>query len=293
MSKEIASKFLNNLLSEPFSITGLVPPEMKGEIIIDYSEEGKEKTLKVAEIYLDGKVFISNLRAETPYILRVFERVKDDIVFLQQGKVLTKKCHLHKRITESKKNCILEVDVNKQRLPMNKLLKRVKALGIENLNILVLGGIGAGKSSFISTLQSIIKGKYDSQFALAGASDKTFTTKFQKLSFEGVPQVKILETFGIQKNNYEHILKPLLDGTLPEGQGESKDPLPDYGPATLQSRVHAVIFVMDANIKGEFYKERLDDITKIFNKIVADPCKFCNIFLISRQTPTYYSSHKS
>ena len=48
--------------------------------------------------------------------------------------------------------------------------------GVEQVKVLLIGQVGAGKSSFFNTINSIFKGKITNQ-ATAGSSEKCVTTK--------------------------------------------------------------------------------------------------------------------
>ena len=56
-------------------------------------------------------------------------------------------------------------------------------LPVSNINILLVGGVGSGKSSFISTLDGLIKGRL-SRRAPSGTGTGSLTTNLKKYTFQ-------------------------------------------------------------------------------------------------------------
>ncbi|XP_061167732.1 interferon-induced protein 44-like isoform X2 [Saccostrea echinata] len=126
-------------------------------------------------------------------------------------------------------------------------------------NILLLGQVDAGKSSFLNTINSIFKGKISSR-ACSGSAENSLTKSFEKFRIRDPTSKKrlkfnICDTRGIEEGlsiNDEDI-GFILDGNLPNHYtfnpfekastkvpGFVKDP-------TLKDRMHIVVFVIDGS----------------------------------------------
>lgn len=58
--------------------------------------------------------------------------------------------------------------------------------GVEQIKVLMIGQVGAGKSSFFNTINSIFKGTITNQ-APAGSAGKSLTNKVYHLMFPFIP----------------------------------------------------------------------------------------------------------
>ncbi|XP_061167731.1 interferon-induced protein 44-like isoform X1 [Saccostrea echinata] len=130
---------------------------------------------------------------------------------------------------------------------------------VPEANILLIGQVGAGKSSFLNTINSIFKGVISSR-ACTGSAENSLTKSFEKIRIRDPAAKKhlkfrICDTRGIEKalSIKEEDLRYILDGNLPNHyifnpvdsasakvQGFVKDP-------TLKERMHVVVFVIDGS----------------------------------------------
>ncbi|XP_056000063.1 interferon-induced protein 44-like [Ostrea edulis] len=130
---------------------------------------------------------------------------------------------------------------------------------IPEANILLLGQVGAGKSSFLNTINSIFKGRMSSR-ACTGSTENSLTKSFEKFRVRNPAtktylKFRICDTRGVEEgfSIKSEDLGFILDGNLPNHYtfnpvekatpkvpGFIKDP-------TLKDRMHAVVFVIDGS----------------------------------------------
>ncbi|CAH1792351.1 unnamed protein product [Owenia fusiformis] len=133
----------------------------------------------------------------------------------------------------------------------------VEEMNLRHANILLIGQIGSGKSSFYNTLQSIFKG-YVVNKAISGSGAHSITTKFRKYdirSENGPLSIKLCDTMGLEEEGGLNVIDfpYILDGNIPDRfqfnpaarvtprvGGFIKDP-------TLATMIHCVTFVIDVN----------------------------------------------
>lgn len=91
---------------------------------------------------------------------------------------------------------------------------------LTHVNILLFGGVGAGKSSAISTLDSVLKSRI-SRIAPYGAGTQSFTSTLTRHTFRqggGALKLQLWDVAGWSSLDYQGgELGLLLDGHLPEG----------------------------------------------------------------------------
>ncbi|KAL0054521.1 hypothetical protein WJX82_010154 [Trebouxia sp. C0006] len=99
---------------------------------------------------------------------------------------------------------------------------RAKRLPVDNINILLCGGVGAGKSSFVSTIDSLCEGR-TSRLAPHGTGTGSLTCKLRKYTFtdpetDQLVHWKLWDSMGWGMNDYKQgELNYILDGKLPDG----------------------------------------------------------------------------
>ncbi|XP_025999354.1 interferon-induced protein 44-like [Astatotilapia calliptera] len=150
--------------------------------------------------------------------------------------------------------------------------------------VLLIGPVGAGKSSFFNSVSSVFRGHVTNQ-AIAGSSSTSLTTQFRSYSVkagrEGKPLPIILcDTMGLEETKGAGLdiddLSSILKGHLPDRyQFNPSAPLhPEaHGYRTspgLKDKIHCVAYVIDASkvsIMPTGLEEKLDAIRKKVNLI--------------------------
>ncbi|KAM8746458.1 interferon-induced protein 44-like isoform 1-T2 [Acanthopagrus schlegelii] len=131
---------------------------------------------------------------------------------------------------------------------------------VSQVRVLLIGPVGAGKSSFFNSINSVFRGHVTSQ-AMSGSSTTSLTTQFRSYSLkagrERLPLPIILcDTMGLEENTEEGLniddISNILKGHLPDRyQFNPSVPLhweaPSYrkSPA-LKDKIHCVAYVVDA-----------------------------------------------
>ncbi|XP_041353068.1 interferon-induced protein 44-like isoform X1 [Gigantopelta aegis] len=133
----------------------------------------------------------------------------------------------------------------------------VDAVSIDYVNILLIGAVGAGKSSYFNTINSIFRGHVTSQ-ACSGSAEHSLTTVYRVYKIRsqetGFPlKFRLCDTRGLEEEQgiESADMLAILDGHLPdryqfnpsmpvspEITGYKKNP-------TLQDKIHVIAFVMD------------------------------------------------
>uniref|UniRef100_A0A3Q3R355 TLDc domain-containing protein n=1 Tax=Monopterus albus TaxID=43700 RepID=A0A3Q3R355_MONAL len=147
----------------------------------------------------------------------------------------------------------------------HELIESIKAYkptvdSVSQARILLIGSVGAGKSSFFNSINSVFRGHVTGQ-AMAGSSTTSLTTQFRTYSVKNGREGKTLpivlcDTMGLEENigaglDVDDII-PILKGHLPNHyQFNPSAPLHSgaHGyrktPA-LNDKIHCVVYVIDA-----------------------------------------------
>ncbi|XP_070687688.1 interferon-induced protein 44-like [Pempheris klunzingeri] len=155
---------------------------------------------------------------------------------------------------------------------------------VSQIRVLLIGPVGAGKSSFFNSINSVFRGHVTSQ-AIAGCSGTSLTTQFRtysiKVGRKGKPLPIILcDTMGLEENTGAGLdvddIVSILKGHLPDSyqfnpftplQSESKG----YRKSPkLNDKIHCVAYVIDAckiSIMPTKLEEKLDVIRRKVNKM--------------------------
>ncbi|GAA6235325.1 interferon-induced protein 44-like [Lates japonicus] len=153
---------------------------------------------------------------------------------------------------------------------------------VPQVRVLLIGPVGAGKSSFFNSINSVFRGHVTSQ-AIAGSSTTSLTTQFRTYSVkagrEGKPLPIILcDTMGLEESTGAGLdiddISSILKGHLPdryqfnpsaplhsESHGYHKSP-------GIKDKVHCVAYVIDAckiSIMPTKLEEKLDAIRRKVN----------------------------
>lgn len=153
---------------------------------------------------------------------------------------------------------------------------------VSQVQVLLIGAVGAGKSSFFNSINSVFRGHVTSQ-AIAGSSTTSLTTQFRTYSVksgrEGKPLPIILcDTMGLEESTGAGLdiddISCILKGHLPDRyQFNPSAPLQSEASSyrkspRLKDKIHCVAYVMDAckiSIMPTKLQEKLDAIRRKVN----------------------------
>ncbi|XP_061167740.1 interferon-induced protein 44-like [Saccostrea echinata] len=166
---------------------------------------------------------------------------------------------------------------------LKKLLvdyKPMREANVSAANILLVGQIGAGKSSFFNSVNSIFRGKITSK-ASSGSFEHSVTTAFRKYKIKDFTSGKFLnfrlcDTRGFE-DEFEidlHEISFILDGNIPDQyQFNPMVPMTSDSPKfmkdpDLQDKIHCVAIVVDGStvdVMPEKVRKQLKDLQVILN----------------------------
>lgn len=178
---------------------------------------------------------------------------------------------------------------------MNKLMAEVenysplKAMGVsedalQHVNILFLGPIGAGKSSFLNCVESVFRG-YVSMSASAGSRGKSVTSMYRQYPFTASDnrnylKFQLCDCRGLENGfNLGKDIEAILDGHAPNNYiFNSSSPLNSkthgyINDPKLKDKIHCVVYVLDAekyslDLDVSFISEEVkEQITDIQDKV--------------------------
>ncbi|VDI11098.1 Hypothetical predicted protein [Mytilus galloprovincialis] len=137
--------------------------------------------------------------------------------------------------------------------------KPLKELKIQQARILLVGQVGAGKSSFFNTVNSIFRGYITSQ-ACSGNAEHSLTTVYRTYQVRNGPSGKPMnfrlhDTRGLEADQGidGHEISYIVDGHLPDRhQFNPSLPISPEIPGFITSpqlsdKIHCVAFVMDSS----------------------------------------------
>ncbi|XP_073700376.1 interferon-induced protein 44-like [Garra rufa] len=155
---------------------------------------------------------------------------------------------------------------------------------VSRVRILMIGPVGAGKSSFFNSINSIFMGRMTSK-AMSGSAGTSLTTQFRtypvKDGREGKPLPFVLcDTMGLEEQSGAGLdiedISSILQGHVsdrykfnptapfqPHEQKASK-------PASLQEKIHCVVYVIDAtkiSLMSDKLQEKLASIRRKVNTL--------------------------
>lgn len=192
------------------------------------------------------------------------------------------------RVTDGKKNSSLE---NPWRTTpewnaeyFENLMSEVNNFGppeevqVSQSKILIIGPVGAGKSSFFNTIASVFRGHVTGQ-APSGCAEHSITSKFRmyqvRTSSRKTLNFRLCDTRGLEETQGidAHDIVYLLEGNVPDGYqfnpslpisqeiaGFKKNP-------TLKDRIHCVCIVIDGSTAGVLPEKLLEKIKAIQTKM--------------------------
>ncbi|XP_052678093.1 interferon-induced protein 44-like [Crassostrea angulata] len=154
----------------------------------------------------------------------------------------------------------------------------LEEMKIPEVNILLIGQVSAGKSSFLNTINSIFKGGISSR-ACTGSAENSLTKSFEKFRIRDPSTKKYLcfricDTRGVKEglSIKSEDLGFILDGNLPNHytfnpveKASTKTPGFVKEP-TVKDRIHVVVFVFDGStldVLSEGVVSKLKDIKSL------------------------------
>ncbi|XP_060577910.1 interferon-induced protein 44-like isoform X2 [Ruditapes philippinarum] len=151
--------------------------------------------------------------------------------------------------------------------------------GLKTANILFLGPVGAGKSSFFNTISSIFRGHVTGQ-AVCGSAEQSITSTYRMYRVRGSALTKTMkfrlcDTRGIEENQGMDgaELNYLFEGNVPNGyQFNPSTPItPDttgfVASPTLNHKMHCVCFIIDGSTASVMSEKMLEKIKALQSKV--------------------------
>ncbi|XP_052395575.1 interferon-induced protein 44-like isoform X2 [Carassius gibelio] len=174
----------------------------------------------------------------------------------------------------------------KRRAELMEMIRNYKPLvpSVSRVRILMIGPVGAGKSSFFNSINSIFMGRITSK-AMSGSAGTSLTTQFRtypvKDGREGKPLPFVLcDTMGLEEQTGAGLdiedISSILQGHVqdrykfnptepfqPDEQKASR-------PASLQEKIHCVVYVIDAtkiSLMSDKLQEKLASVRRKVNSL--------------------------
>uniref|UniRef100_A0A673JQQ0 Interferon-induced protein 44-like n=1 Tax=Sinocyclocheilus rhinocerous TaxID=307959 RepID=A0A673JQQ0_9TELE len=155
---------------------------------------------------------------------------------------------------------------------------------VSRFRILMIGPVGAGKSSFFNSINSIFMGRMTSK-AISGSAGTSLTTQFRtypvKDGREGKPLPFVLcDTMGLEEQSGAGLdiedISSTLQGHVPDRY--KFNPISPFQPdeqkasrpASLQEKIHCVVYVIDAtkiSLMSDKLQEKLASIRRKVNSL--------------------------
>ncbi|KAL3875137.1 hypothetical protein ACJMK2_038065 [Sinanodonta woodiana] len=156
----------------------------------------------------------------------------------------------------------------------------LKELNISQTKILLVGPVGAGKSSFFNTISSIFRGHVTSQ-ACSGSAEHSLTTKYRMYQVRSAASSKPLpfrlcDTMGLEESQGLDAseISYIIDGNVPDGyQFNPSVPFsqetPGYinNPSVKEDMIHCVAYVLDGSTIDILQEKTLERLKAMQTKI--------------------------
>ncbi|XP_056303331.1 interferon-induced protein 44-like [Danio aesculapii] len=173
-----------------------------------------------------------------------------------------------------------------QKAELMEMIRNYKPLtsSVSHIRILMVGPVGAGKSSFFNSVNSIFMGRITSK-AMSGSAGTSLTTQFRtypvKDGREGKPLPFVLcDTMGLEEQSGSGLdiedISSILQGHIPDRYkfnpvtSFQPDEQKSSRPASLQEKIHCVVYVIDAtkiSLMSEKLEEKLSAIRRKVNSL--------------------------
>ncbi|XP_056112491.1 interferon-induced protein 44-like isoform X8 [Rhinichthys klamathensis goyatoka] len=155
---------------------------------------------------------------------------------------------------------------------------------VSRVRILMIGPVGAGKSSFFNSINSVFMGHVTSK-AMSGSAGTSLTTQFRTYPVKDGRERKPLpfvlcDTMGLEEQSGAGLdiddISSILQGLIPDRyKFNPKSPFqPDEQkasrPASLQEKIHCVVYVIDGtkiSIMSDQLEEKLSSVRSLLNSV--------------------------
>ncbi|KAK9979347.1 hypothetical protein ABG768_012779 [Culter alburnus] len=172
----------------------------------------------------------------------------------------------------------------KQREELMELIRNHKPIMayVSRVRILMIGPIGAGKSSFFNSINSIFMGHVTNK-AMSGSAGTSVTTKFRTYPVKDGRERKPLpfvlcDTMGLEEQSGAGLdiedISSIVQGHIPDRyKFNPKAPFqPDKAskPASLQEKIHCAVYVIDAtkiSLMSDKLEEKLSSVRSQLNSM--------------------------
>ncbi|KAK9967593.1 hypothetical protein ABG768_001980 [Culter alburnus] len=162
----------------------------------------------------------------------------------------------------------------KQKAELMESIRNHKPLitSVSRVRILMIGPVGAGKSSFFNSINSVFTGHVTNK-AMSGSASTSLTTQFRtypvKDGREGKPLPFVLcDTMGLEEQSGAGLdiedISSILQGHVPDRYKFNPtapfqpDEQKASKPASLQEKIHCVVYVIDAT-KISLMSDKLEE----------------------------------
>ncbi|XP_050951333.1 interferon-induced protein 44-like isoform X2 [Labeo rohita] len=151
---------------------------------------------------------------------------------------------------------------------------------VSQVRILMIGPVGAGKSSFFNSINSIFMGRITSK-AMSGSTGTSLTTQFRTYPVKDGREGKLLpfvlcDTMGLEEQSGAGLdiedISSILQGHIPDRY--KFNPItpfqPDEQKTSRQEKIHCVVYVIDAtkiSLMSEKLQEKLTTIRRKVNSL--------------------------
>lgn len=118
---------------------------------------------------------------------------------------------------------------------------------MEAINFLCFGRPGSGKSAFVNTVLAVLSERF-MMVAESSDSQESVTQTINRYEINMNKTLVCRDVFGFSNDNFKEILQQLLNGELKDGfkQGDILEGQKRVTNPTINDKVHAVVFMMDA-----------------------------------------------
>uniref|UniRef100_A0A671P7G8 TLDc domain-containing protein n=1 Tax=Sinocyclocheilus anshuiensis TaxID=1608454 RepID=A0A671P7G8_9TELE len=174
-----------------------------------------------------------------------------------------------------------------RRAQLMGLIRNHKTLvtSVSRVRILIIGPVGAGKSSFFNSINSIFMGRITSK-AMSGSAGTSLTTQFRTYPVVDHHEGRLLpfvlcDTMGLEEQSGAGLdiedISSILQGHIPDRY--KFNPMAPFQhnerkasrPASLQEKIHCVVYVIDAtkiSLMSDKLEEKLASIRRSIPQIV-------------------------